>query len=287
VVLPAQSRGGDLLRRGREELAARHLEAADSLLKAALDTANHLSDIDRQGAYVWLGITEYYRGGDSLARAAFHEALALNPDIQVGGLSGLDPHLGELFEQERQAVRDAMLVYLAQAVDVKPQRLSGPPLRPPSGGHAPPGLAIVTVIVDTLGRAEPENIAVVSISDSAWVQPVKEMLRNSQYSVGRVRGRAVRTEIGLSVPLQVSPVNPVELVTAARTLLGSQHTDSALNLLRLALDSSAHPTDAQRVYGLLVRGMAWKAAGRDSLASRRAWRGIVISPPAVWIWRPF
>ena len=92
-VLPAQSRGGDLLRAGREALAAKNLEAADSLIRAALDTANHLPDIDRQGALVWLGITEYYRSGDSLARAAFREVLSLNPDVQVEGLAGLDPHL--------------------------------------------------------------------------------------------------------------------------------------------------------------------------------------------------
>jgi len=62
-------------------------------------------------------------------------------------------------------------------------------------------------------------------------------------------------------------VNPVELVTTARAQLASRHVDSAFKLLRIALDSSVHPTEAQRVYGLLVRGMAWKAAGRDSLAA--------------------
>ncbi len=265
---PAQSHAGDLVRAGRAELAAHHLEAADSLLRAALDSGSGLEDIDRQGAYVWLGITEYYRGNDSLTLAAFHSAFVLNTELQVEGLAKLDPRLAELFEQERQVVRDARLVYLVQDVDERPRLLSGPPVRYPAG--VPPtmtGVAIVTVIVDTLGKAEPGNIAIVSVPDPAFIEPVKEQLRSSRFSVGRLHGRAVRTEVGLSVPIERLAVNPVELTTQARSLIAARRADSALTLLRLALDSSAHPTEAQRVYGLLVRGMAWKAAGRDSLAS--------------------
>lgn len=266
--VPAQSRAGDLVRAGRAELAAHHLEAADSLLRAALDSGSGLEDIDRQGAYVWLGITEYYRGNDSLTQVAFRSALLLNIELQVEGLAKLDPHLAELFEQERQAVRNGRLVYLVQDVDERPQRLSGPPLRYPAGAPAHlTGVAIVTVVVDTLGRVEPTNIGIVSIPDTAFVNPVKEQLRGSQFSVGRLHGRAVRTEVGLSIPIQPVAVNPVELTTQARSLVAARRPDSALALLRLALDSSAHPTEAARVYGLLVRGMAWKGAGRDSLAT--------------------
>ncbi len=166
--VPAQSHAGDLVRAGRDELAAHHLEAADSLLRAALDSGSGLEDIDRQGAYVWLGITEYYRGNDSLTQVAFRSALLLNIELQVEGLAKLDPHLAELFEQERVAVHNAQLTLL---------------------------------------------------------------------------------------------------ITQARSLVAAQRPDSALALLRFVLDSSVHLTESQRVHALLVRGMAWKAAGKDSLGS--------------------
>ena len=53
----------------------------------------------------------------------------------------------------------------------------------------------------------------------------------------------------------------------ARAQLRQHRADSALALLADALDSANHASPAICVYAQLVQGMAWRAKGRDSLAT--------------------
>src|SRR5437879_6704995 len=62
------------------------------------------------------------------------------------------------------------------------------------------------------------------------------------------------------------PPRPTQHVTAAREQLAARRPDSALALTREALDTATHPTAGERVYALLVQGLAWRAANNDSLA---------------------
>src|SRR5437879_12997362 len=70
------------------------------------------------------------------------------------------------------------------------------------------------------------------------------------------------------------PPSPTQLVTAAREQLAARRPDSALTLTREALDTATHPTAGERVYALLVQGLAWRAATNDSLAAAAVQAGL-------------
>jgi TonB family protein len=78
----------------------------------------------------------------------------------------------------------------------------------------------------------------------------------------------VRSQTSVALNLTPPPIgNPTQLVTAARRQLTARLPDSALALVTDALDPAASATPGERVYALLVRGLALRALGRDSLAS--------------------
>ena len=159
-------------------------------------------------------------------------------------------------------------VYTTNALDEKPHRVSGPPVAYPANlalRHVG-GTAVVSVIIDTLGHAEPASIEIQQSPDSGFIEPLKQMVLASQYTPGRLHGLAVRTWTGFSVRLTPPTLDPTALITAARTALGGGHTDSAFGLLRDALDSATQASEGERMYGLLVRGIAWRRVGRDTLA---------------------
>src|SRR6267143_1682986 len=95
--LSAQSHATDLITGARAQLSAGHLDSAAVLLRTALDTAAHPTQDDRLNALVLSAILEFYRGNDSLTRAAFHQALVISPSLSLPILSQLDSHLGEIF----------------------------------------------------------------------------------------------------------------------------------------------------------------------------------------------
>jgi TonB family protein len=162
--------------------------------------------------------------------------------------------------------------YTSNSVDEVPHRLSGPPVEYPAGllrapAH-PAGLVRVAVIVDTSGQVEPHSVEVLSTPDSALFEPVRQMLLASQFSPGRLRGVTVRVMIQMAVDVRPPRFSATQLVGAARAQLASGRPDSAEALLTVALDSAlSHPTEGERAYGLLVRGIAESRAGHDS-ASR-------------------
>jgi len=216
--LSAQSHATDLITGARTQLSSGHLDSAAVLLRTALDTTSHPTQDDSLNAFVLRAILEFIGRNDSLTRAAFRQALAITPNLSLPLLSHLDPHLAEIFEAERRTATRGSSVYLANGVDEKPRRISGPPVEYPP--HFPPGraagTALVSVVIDTLGRVEPGSVQVQQTPDSELIEPLKRMVLASLYTPGRLRGLAVRTLVGLSI--QLSPPtapNPTELVSAA------------------------------------------------------------------------
>jgi len=66
-------------------------------------------------------------------------------------------------------------------------------------------------------------------------------------------------------------------VGTARRQIGAGRPDSALALLEIALDAElTHPTDGERAYGLLVRGIAASRAGQDSAARADLGNGLTL-----------
>jgi len=265
--LSGQSRATQLVDSARVQLAANNLDSAAALLDAALDTAAHTAPAERKNALVWDGIVEFFRGHEDLARAAFRQALALDSAIDVRGIERLSPELAQLFQREKQAAVRRGGFYVAGDVDESPRRLSGPPVDYPRGllrRHVQ-GVVHIAAIIDTTGRAEPASLEILSTPDSGLIEPVKQMMQRSQFSTGRHKGTAVRVMVQLAVDVRPPHLSAAELVGTARRELGAGRPDSARTLLEIALDSAlVHPTEAERSYALLVRGIAASRAGRDS-----------------------
>ena len=145
--------------------------------------------------------------------------------------------------------------YASGSVDEPPRRLSGPPVDYPRSllrRHVQ-GFVQLAAIVDTTGRVEPASVEVLSTPDSGLNDAVEQMMLASQFSVGRLKGAAVRVMVQMGVDVRPPRLSATELVRSARAHLAAGRPDSALTLLDLALDSAlAHPTDGERSYALLV-----------------------------------
>lgn len=265
--LSGQSRAAQLLDSARAQVTSRHLDRAAALVSAALDTAAHATPAERQNALVWEGIVQFFRGDSDLARGAFRQALGLDGALDVKGLEQLSPELAQLFQQEKQAMLRPRGFYVSGDVDEPPRRLSGPPVDYPRSlllRHVQ-GRVALTGIVDTTGRVEPPSVKVLSTPDSGLNEAVEQMMLASQFSVGRLKGAGVRVMVQMAVDVRPPRLSATELVGSARAQLAARRPDSASTLLELALDTSlTHPTDGERVYALLVRGVAASGAGRDS-----------------------
>jgi len=169
--------------------------------------------------------------------------------------------------------------YVSGSVDESPRRLSGPPVEYPRNllrRHAQ-GLVQVAGIVDTNGRVEPPSVEVLSTPDSDLNDAVKQMMLASQFSVGRLKGAAVRVMVQMGVDVRPPRLSATELTRSARADLAAGRADSAAALLELALDTAlTHPTEGERAYALLVRGAAASRAGRDSAGRADVGEGLAL-----------
>jgi len=264
--LQAQSRSAQLLQAARQHIAAQQLDSADADLRSALDAAGYV--MDSVNAFVWLGIVSHLHGSDSLARVNFRQALKLNSATAVHGLDQISPGLADLFDTESRAAR----VYHAADVDLQPAWSAGPALAYPEDlrRRRVGGTAVVSFVVDTLGHVEPKSIEVVEIPDSGFVEPLRRMLLATTFTAARASGHPVRSSTSLSfnfTPPTAPSLGATQLASAARTQLAAHRADSALALVTDALDPATAATPGERVYALLVQGLALKALRRDSLAS--------------------
>jgi tetratricopeptide (TPR) repeat protein len=264
----AQTRATDLIIAARDRLNDNDLDSAAALLRAALDTSTVPPPTlgEQARALAWRGVLEYFKGSDSLARLSLRAALHLNPDITFDGLKASAPNLAAIYADERHA-RGPDAVY-ADA-EVHAQRTGGPVV------HYPPGLArrrvegptLVAAVIDTFGRAEPVSIEVLDVPDTALTIPVRDMILASTFSPARDRGKAVRMLLRMQIVLHAPPApDALALIRTARALLGAGRVDSAFALLREALDTGTEASEGERMYGLLVRGIASARVGRSARA---------------------
>ena len=266
--LRAQTRAEVLIAAARVQFSAGEYDSMGVLLRAALDTAAHPTFAEQATALTWRGVLEFVRGNDSLARLALREALHLAPDLRFDGLEVTGPTLAAILEEERSA-RGPATVHVSGLVEVRPQRTGGPSVYyPPAvARRRVTGTAVVAAVIDTFGHAEPASIDVRLAPDSALIEPLVRMIQASSFTPGRIGGRAVRTLSQFQMTLHPPPPpSATALIGSARTALTARRSDSAFALLRDALDPATQPTEAEQMYALLVRGIAWTRVGRDSLA---------------------
>ncbi len=277
--LSAQSRATHLVDSARVQLAANHLDSAATLLRAALDAQSYATLAERTNALVWDGVVEFFRGDEGRARAAFRKAVELDSVVAVKGLEKLSPELAQIFADEKKASVGRGAAFLSGSVDEAPRSVTAPPVVYPPNllPRRVQGLVKVSAIIDTTGRVDAPSLEVYSTPDSGLIEPVKQMMLASRFSVGRLKGRAVRVMVQMAVDVRPPRLSAAELVGTARRQLGAGRPDSALALLEIALDSElTHPTDGERAYGLLVRGIAASHTGRDSAARADLGEGLAL-----------
>ena len=267
ATLAAQNHTADLIQQARARMSANDLDSAAALLTAAMTNATQHGESTT--TYTWRAILEFMRGDDSATRVAIHQAYQLDHGLQVNGLAQASPRLAEMFEEEYHRASVGDPIYPPAALDEQPRRLSGPAVIYPPDlvRRQVRGRAVVRLIVDAAGHVEDSSIDVVTVPDSGLIDPLRTMIRSSTFSPGRIKGRTVRTMTELAIDLAPgAPQSATSLVTAARTRLAAHQTDSALALLRQALDPSTRASDGERIYGQLVRGIALTQTGHDTLA---------------------
>lgn len=176
-----------------------------------------------------------------------------------------------------RAQDSASIVFLPGQVDQMPKRLSGPSFDyPPNVLKMGDGeRVVVEAIIDTAGHIEPQSFKIVQTADSAMNASVRATMLATTYSPAILKGHPVRfwSQIGLVLHSRGSSVNPTSLISEARGLPIGQG-DSAQHLLGQALDSSAHASDAERAYGLLVRGVVETHLGRGETGALDLKRGL-------------
>ncbi len=262
--LAAQGRTDALITIAHAHIAARQFDEADTALSHALGAAAYL--MDTVHVFVWRAILQHMRGSDSLARVNFHSALVLYSALRVNGLDQIAPGLADVFESEVRRFR----VYPDSEVDQRAAWVSGPKLAYPPDmlRRRVAGHALVRAVIDTLGEAEGFGLIVLESPDPAFDEPLQQMMMAAQFSPARRKGQAVRSQVTLGFDLHPpTPENPTRLIMSAREQLRGHRPDSALALTEQALDGANQATAGERVYALLVQGMAWRMKGRDSLAA--------------------
>ena len=95
--------------------------------------------------------------------------------------------------------------YVPSAVDELPEVLAGPvPFYPERLRQAGiEGQVVVEIVVDTLGRAEPGSIRVVTTPHPGFVEPAKDYVRGALFRPARVNGRAVRVLVRLPIAFKL------------------------------------------------------------------------------------
>ncbi len=95
--------------------------------------------------------------------------------------------------------------FLAESVDERPVRLSGPLPRYPERLHQDgiEGTVLIEFVIDTMGRVKEESILILRSTNPAFEAPTREVIRQSLYSPGRVRGRAVRVLVSQQLSFNI------------------------------------------------------------------------------------
>jgi TonB family protein len=94
------------------------------------------------------------------------------------------------------------IVVTSAEADEPPRLLAAGSLRPPAGLEGVPGRVVLSFIVDTLGRAEPASVRVVSSTSPAFDQPARGMVLGSRFAPGRNGGRPVRVLVEQAVSFE-------------------------------------------------------------------------------------
>jgi len=100
----------------------------------------------------------------------------------------------------------AVPIYSVNVVEEQPERIGGPVPRYPEVLRQAgiEGEVVVECVVDTLGRAEPGSIRVVSSTHALFEQPAREAVASSVFRPARLDGRPVRVRVQLPLNFRMA-----------------------------------------------------------------------------------
>ena len=101
-------------------------------------------------------------------------------------------------------------VYAVNLVEERPERIGGPEARYPEVLRQAgiDGQVVVECVIDTLGRAEPGSIRVVSSTHALFEQPAREAVAASIFRPASLDGRAVRVRVQLPLTFRMARGGP-------------------------------------------------------------------------------
>jgi hypothetical protein len=207
----AQETSAQLLDAGRAQLAARNLDSARTLLRRVAEAPDRATP-DRVQAWVLLGVVGFYASGDSAARYAFRQGLALDPGLQVAAIDRFDPALAELLAAERAALppgaqqaSDASVVH--ECVGKCPEGVQPPQFTyfprtefqdaDVRGTTRTRSFLTFQAVIGADGIIEPESVRMSGGTARSAEAEVRRGLAQARFQPGRAAGVPVRTRVML------------------------------------------------------------------------------------------
>lgn len=97
-------------------------------------------------------------------------------------------------------------VFMESVVEERPELLSGPQPQYPDllRQAGVQGRVLVQAIIDTLGRAEPASVKILSSPNPGFDQPAKQAVLHALFRPARVHGRAVRVLVNIPYDFKIS-----------------------------------------------------------------------------------
>src|SRR5207247_6443114 len=129
----AQSRASRLSDSAFAQAHAGRLDSAAALLGPVLDASIPSKPEEHASALVVYGVVEFFRGRDSAAARAFHEALEIRIDLRGDWMFQTDSSLGQLWRRERRRAICGTADFAAYDL-LKSDTLAGPEatVKPPT-----------------------------------------------------------------------------------------------------------------------------------------------------------
>jgi len=120
--------------------------------------------------------------------------------------SGFGPDSGVLGPIRPGPAVSPSAVYAPTMVEERPERIGGPEARYPEMLRQAgiEGQVVVECVIDTLGRAEPGSIRIVSSTHALFEQPAREAVVASVFRPARLDGRAVRVRVQLPLTFRMA-----------------------------------------------------------------------------------
>ncbi len=219
--LCAQSHS-QLLAGARAQLIGHNLDSAITLLRAVADNGQADSS-ERAEAFMWLGVTTFYKGQDSSAKDAFREALRNDPLLVAATmLANLDSTLADMWEREQTiAVCGEMMPAwgwppgpptTARGMNQEaragqaPEIISGPPLLYPSNLREAliQGRVLVRAVIDPSGKAERGSVRVLSTPNHGFNSAVTDYTEHAKFSGAMAGGARIRSCVVLPIDFKIT-----------------------------------------------------------------------------------